>query len=66
VTFIPKPRKENYTETKAYHNISLLSFILKTMEKLVDRHSRDEILGIMSPTPIAICPPTRGRPMQLH
>jgi retron-type reverse transcriptase len=46
VTFIPKPGKANYTEAKAYRPISLSSFMLKTIEKLVDRHIRDEILGL--------------------
>jgi hypothetical protein len=46
VTFIPKPGKANYTEAKAYCSISLSSFMLKTMEKLVDRHIRDQILGL--------------------
>jgi hypothetical protein len=44
--FIPKPGKANYTEAKAYCPISRSSFMLKTMEKLVDRHIRDEILGL--------------------
>jgi hypothetical protein len=44
VTFIPKPMKLDYTETKAYHPISLSSFLLKTMEKLVDGHIRDAAL----------------------
>jgi hypothetical protein len=38
VTFIPKPEKLDYTEAKAYCPTSLSSFLLKTMEKLVDRH----------------------------
>jgi hypothetical protein len=46
VMFIPKPRKANYAKAKAYHPISLSSFMLKTIEKLVDRHIRDEILGV--------------------
>jgi hypothetical protein len=46
VTFIPKPGKANYTKAKAYHLISLSSFMLKMMEKLVDSHIRDEILGL--------------------
>jgi hypothetical protein len=46
VTFIPKPGKANYTKAKAYRPISLSSFMPKTMEKLVDRHIRDEILGL--------------------
>jgi len=44
--FIPKPRKANYTKAKAYSPISLSSFMLKMMEKLVGRHIRDEILGL--------------------
>jgi hypothetical protein len=46
VTFIPKPRKANYMEAKTYCPISLSSFMQKTMEKLVDRFIRDEILGL--------------------
>jgi hypothetical protein len=38
VIFIPKPGKLDYTEAKAYRLISLSSFLLKTMEKLVDPH----------------------------
>jgi hypothetical protein len=44
VTFIPKPGKPDYTEAKAYCPISLSSFLLKTMEKLVDRHVRRSAL----------------------
>jgi hypothetical protein len=44
VTFIPKPGKFNYTDAKAYYPISLSSFLLKTTEKLVDRHIRDGAL----------------------
>jgi hypothetical protein len=44
--FTPKPRKANYTKAKAYHPISLLSFMLKRMKKLVDRHISGEILGL--------------------
>jgi hypothetical protein len=40
VTFISKPGKLDYTEAKAYRPISLISFLLKTMEKVVDRHIR--------------------------
>jgi hypothetical protein len=46
VTFIPKPGNLNYTAAKAYRPISLSSFLLKTMEKLVDRYIRDEALRI--------------------
>jgi hypothetical protein len=48
VTFIPKPRKANtnYTKTKAYHPVNLSLFMLKMIEKLGDRHSKDEILRL--------------------
>jgi hypothetical protein len=42
--FIPKPRKLHYTKAKAYRPINLLSFLLTTMEKLVDRHITDSAL----------------------
>jgi hypothetical protein len=48
VTFFPKPGKLDYTEAKAYRPISLSSFLLKTMEKLVDRHIRDGALRVYS------------------
>jgi hypothetical protein len=44
VTFIPQPGKLDYTEAKAYRPISLSSFLLKTMEKLVDTHISDGAL----------------------
>jgi hypothetical protein len=44
--FIPKPGKAKYIESKAYHPISLSSFVLKTMEKLAETHIRDGILGL--------------------
>lgn len=40
VTFIPKPGKETYGKASSYRPISLMSFILKTLEKLVDKHIR--------------------------
>jgi glycyl-tRNA synthetase (class II) len=46
VTFIPRPGKLDYTEALAYRPISLSSFILKTMEKLVNRQIRDGALRI--------------------
>lgn len=39
VAFIPKPGKESYDDPKTYRPISLMSFILKTLEKL-DRRIR--------------------------
>jgi hypothetical protein len=47
VEFIPKPGKADFTEAKAYCPISLFSFLLKKMEKLVDRHIKD---GVLKPT----------------
>jgi hypothetical protein len=46
LTFIPKPGEASYTEAKAYHPITLSSFLLKTMEKLVDRYIRDDVMRI--------------------
>ena len=46
VVFIPKPGRSNYTEAKAYRPISLSSFVLKTLEKIVDKYIRDEALCI--------------------
>jgi len=40
VAFIPKPGKLDYTTAKAFRPISLTSFLLKGMEKLVDRYLR--------------------------
>jgi len=39
--FIPKPEKADYTSAKAYQHISLISLLLKGLEKLVDRHLWD-------------------------
>ena len=41
VTFIPKPGKADYTTAKAFRPISLTSFLLKGLEKIVDRYLRD-------------------------
>ena len=45
MTFIPAPRKVYYIQSKAYCLISLLSFMQKTMQKLVNRNINDETLG---------------------
>ena len=42
---LPKPGKPSYTKAKAYHPICLSCFLLKTLERLVDRHIRDDVLG---------------------
>jgi hypothetical protein len=44
--FISKRVKANYAECQTYCPISHSSFMLKMVEKLVDRHIRDEILGL--------------------
>lgn len=38
VSFIPKAEKDNLHDAKSYRPISLMSFILKAMEKIVNRH----------------------------
>jgi hypothetical protein len=45
VVFIPKPGKATYGGPKDYRPISLTSFLLKTMERLVDRFIWDEMAG---------------------
>jgi hypothetical protein len=44
VVFIPRPGRDSYGGPKDYRPISLTSFLLKTMERLVDRFLGDEIL----------------------
>jgi hypothetical protein len=43
--FIPKPGRNTYSGPRDYRPISLTSFLLKTMERLVDRYLRDEALA---------------------
>ena len=45
VVFIPKPGRSSYCGPKDFRPISLTSFLLKTMERQVDRFLRDEILA---------------------
>jgi len=42
VVFVPKPGRTNCTLVKSFRPISLMSFLLKTVEQLVDRHIRDD------------------------
>ena len=42
VVFIPKPGKDSYELPKSFRPISLTSFLLKTMEKVIDYHLSDE------------------------
>jgi len=46
VVFIPKPSRNYYCGPRDFRPISLTSFLLKTMERLVDRFLRDEILTL--------------------
>ena len=43
MVFIPKPGK-SLTQVKSLRPISLMSFILKILEKLIDRHIRGGVL----------------------
>ncbi|MCP3662523.1 MAG: RNA-directed DNA polymerase [Gammaproteobacteria bacterium] len=44
VVFIPKAGRPSYMVAKAFRSISLTSFLLKAMERLIDRYIRDELL----------------------
>jgi hypothetical protein len=44
VMFIPKSQKADCTKAKAYCPISLSSFLLKMMEKLLDKHIKEGAL----------------------
>ena len=46
VVFIPKPGKIDYDQAGVYKLISLTSFLLKILERLIDRHVRDGPLRI--------------------
>ncbi|KAG8177831.1 hypothetical protein JTE90_002665 [Oedothorax gibbosus] len=48
VVFIPKPGKNSHDQAKSFRPISLSSFFLKIMEKIIDKHIRD-YLGNNSP-----------------
>jgi hypothetical protein len=45
VVFIPKPSRNSYSGPRDFRPISLMSFLLKTMDRLVNRILRDEILA---------------------
>ncbi len=42
--FIPKPGRPAYDQAKSFRTISLTSFLLKTLERLIDRYIRDGAL----------------------
>ena len=44
VVFIQKPGQINFAQAKDFRPISLTSFFLKTMERMVDRYIRDTVL----------------------
>ena len=46
--FIPPPGKVNYTRAKAYYPITLLTFMHRTIKKLVTTNIKDIILGHVS------------------
>ena len=46
VIFIPEAGKNRWTSPKDFRPISLTSFVLKTVERLVDRYIRDKILTV--------------------
>lgn len=43
VIFIPKAGKRDYSQPRSFRPISLSSFLLKTLEKILDKHIRDTI-----------------------
>jgi len=47
VVFILKPGKSSCTEPRDCRPISITSFLLKTMERLMDRFLRDKTLALM-------------------
>ena len=46
VVFIPKPGRIVYDQAGEYRPISLTSFLLETLERLIDKHVRDGLLRI--------------------
>ena len=54
VVFIPKPGK-SLTQAKSLRPISLMSFILKIVEKLIDRHIRGGVVVEKPTTPEPVC-----------
>ncbi|XP_054286901.1 uncharacterized protein LOC129002833 [Macrosteles quadrilineatus] len=44
IAFIPKPGRDSYTDPKSFRPISLSSFFLKILEKLVSRYMMDTAL----------------------
>lgn len=45
VIFIPKPGKTDYTKPNSFRPISLSSFVLKCMERVIEWHMRSKLTG---------------------
>nr|CAH7756691.1 unnamed protein product [Callosobruchus chinensis] len=45
VVFIPKPGKKDYTAAKSFRPISLTSFLMKTLERMVNRYLEEKVLS---------------------
>jgi hypothetical protein len=65
MTFIPVPTGANYTKTNEYQPISLLSFRLKTMQKLMVRNIKGKSLGY-DPYIYSNLPTNKGRPQNRY
>jgi hypothetical protein len=63
MTFLPVHRRANYNEAKGYHPVSLLSFMQKTKQKLVNKNIKGQ--RGKAPTSIPICLQTRQTKLQL-
>lgn len=48
VVFIPKPGRNDYQNAEAFRPFSISSFVLKTLERLVDRFIRDKCLKLIA------------------
>lgn len=51
VVFIPKPGRDTYAQPRSFRPISLTSFLLKLLEKIIERHIRDEVLTVSPLSP---------------
>jgi hypothetical protein len=65
--FIPKPGRSSYTGPKDFRCIGLISFLLKTMKRLVDRYLRDWALALMPSHPNQhACQAGKSMTMAIH
>lgn len=51
VAFTPKPGNNDYSKAGNFRPISVTSFFLKTLEKLIDRYIRDDPLSTKKLSP---------------